>query len=61
LLTKANVGTGAVVAEEPDALPKPQATATQDSGTTEPTATPTEEALPDWVQGTNASVKSCSK
>jgi LCP family protein required for cell wall assembly len=61
VLTKANVGTGAVVAEEPDALPTPQATATQDSGTTEPTATPTEEELPDWVQGTNASVKSCSK
>jgi hypothetical protein len=61
VLAKANVGTGAVVAEEPDALPTPQATATQDSGTTEPTATATEEALPDWVQGTNASVKSCSK
>lgn len=61
VLAKANVGTGAVVAEEPEASPTP--TASQDSTTTEPSASaaPAEETLPDWVQGTNASVKSCSK
>jgi hypothetical protein len=55
ILAKANPGSGAVVAE--------------DTTTTEGSATPAEEAstspeaepLPDWVQGTKASVKSCSK
>ena len=59
VIAKANVGTGAVVAEDPAAT---------ESATEEPTlsesssdsATASEEALPEWVQGTNASVKSCS-
>lgn len=60
ILEKANVGTGAVVVEDP---------ADSESEVVE-TASPTQselvdpatssEPLPDWVQGTNASVKSCS-
>jgi LCP family protein required for cell wall assembly len=46
LLAKPNLGSGAVV-EEGDSE-------------TEPT-TVSEEALPDWAQGTNAATKSCSK
>ena len=52
---KANLGQGAVVAEEE-----------QPTGTTTETQAPTSESetvetLPEWVQGTKASVKSCSK
>jgi anionic cell wall polymer biosynthesis LytR-Cps2A-Psr (LCP) family protein len=60
VLAQANVGTGAVVAED-------TASASNDSAETQPSAEPdanasstSEEPLPDWVQGTNASVKSCS-
>jgi hypothetical protein len=52
VLEQANPGSGAVVAEE--STPAAE-------GSTETTATKSEEALPEWVQGTNASVKSCSK
>lgn len=54
ILAKANPGSGAVVAEEAE------------PGTAEPTTlsetvSTESEPLPDWVQGTKASVKSCSK
>jgi anionic cell wall polymer biosynthesis LytR-Cps2A-Psr (LCP) family protein len=51
ILEEANPGAGAVVAEESAPAEDPAA---------ETTATSSEEALPEWVQGTNASVKSCS-
>jgi len=51
VLEEANPGAGAVVAEE-SAPPKDPTTGTG--------ATASEEALPEWAQGTNASVKSCS-
>ena len=51
VLEEANPGAGAVVAEESAPATEPTA------GTA---ATASEEALPEWVQGTNASVKSCS-
>ena len=57
ILAKANPGSGAVVVEE-------EATAAG-SDASEPDASATRsnepEPLPDWVQGTKASVKSCSK
>lgn len=58
VLAKPNVGTGAVVVDEP--IPGGKETNSADEvGTTSSTAS--QVALPDWVQGTNASVKSCSK
>jgi hypothetical protein len=51
ILEEANPGSGAVVVEE---------TAPAEETSTETAATKSEEALPEWVQGTNASVKSCS-
>ena len=59
VLAKSNVGTGAVVAEDPEATQVPQES--EPSQTASTSATASEAALPDWVQGTNASVKSCSK
>ena len=66
IIEKANVGTGAVVAEEPldaEATAEPGETSepeTTDSATESATASSESEALPEWVQGTNASVKTCS-
>ena len=66
IIEKANVGTGAVVAEEPvepDAMAEPDATAepeTTEAATQSATTSTESEALPEWVQGTNASVKTCS-
>ena len=66
IIEKANVGTGAVVAEEPldaEATAEPGETfepETTDSVTESATASSESEALPEWVQGTNASVKTCS-
>jgi len=51
VLAEANPGSGAVVAEESAPAVEP---------TSEASASASEEALPEWVQGTNASVKSCS-
>ena len=60
IITKANPGSGAVVAEDP-ATAEPEPSASEAAGSETGTAESTEpEALPDWVQGTNASVKSCS-
>ena len=60
IIEKANVGTGAIVAEEPvdpEATAEPEAT----EAVTESATTSTEsDVLPEWVQGTNASVKTCS-
>ncbi|MEY3561652.1 MAG: hypothetical protein RL068_804 [Actinomycetota bacterium] len=60
VLAEANVGSGAVVVEEPTE----EATAEPTAQSTEPAAegevAPEEEVLPEWVQGTNASTKSCS-
>ena len=60
IIEKANVGSGAIVAEEPvdpEATAEPEAT----EAVTESATTSTEsEVLPEWVQGTNASVKTCS-
>jgi anionic cell wall polymer biosynthesis LytR-Cps2A-Psr (LCP) family protein len=57
ILAKANFGQGAVVAEDD--------TTQTNTSTTDATAAATEsepvETLPEWVQGTKASVKSCSK
>lgn len=69
IIEEANVGTGAVVAEDQgdseqadsestDAEPKTQSEGAQ---STEGSSVSSEsEPLPSWVQGTNASVKSCS-
>ena len=51
VLAEANPGSGAVVAEESAPAAEP---------TAESSASASEEALPEWAQGTNASVKSCS-
>ena len=61
VLEKANVGTGAVVAEEPASEDgqEPTEPTTEDSPESS-SATVSDEPLPEWVQGTNASVKSCS-
>lgn len=64
VLAQANLGPGAVVAE--DSEPAEQATDAEadseaNAGTAEPeVSSEGEEVLPEWVQGTNASVKSCS-
>jgi hypothetical protein len=47
VLAKPNLGSGAVVEETSEA--------------TEEVATVSEEALPEWAQGTNAATKACSK
>lgn len=66
IIEKANVGTGAIVAEEPldpEAATEPEATAEPEpteTATESATASSESEVLPEWVQGTNASVKTCS-
>ena len=57
ILAKANVGSGAVVAEEEAPADAVEVVAPESAATTSPGPEP----LPDWVQGTKASVKSCSK
>ena len=58
VLAEPNIGPGAVVAEDSEPVAK---TDEQEEASLEETAlTDSEEVLPDWVQGTNASVKSCS-
>lgn len=66
VLETANIGSGAVVLDDPNAAEETEA-----EPETEPEATfspdvsvstsPAAEPLPSWVQGTNASVTSCSK
>lgn len=57
LLAKANPGTGAVVQEDPNAEVAPTPSATEDSVA----SSTSDEPLPEWAQGTNASITSCSK
>lgn len=61
VLAEANVGTGAVVQETETS--ETEATATPESSSSEATSDsvePTEEALPEWAQGTNAATTTCS-
>lgn len=59
-LEAANIGPGAVLAEDPEAMEEAEAQ-TDVSGSPDAVIQNTEpEALPSWVQGTNASVTSCS-
>ena len=58
VLAEANLGPGAVVAEE--AEPAEQVENSEAAESDAIAASESEEALPEWVQGTNASVKSCS-
>lgn len=66
IIEKANVGSGAIVAEEPldpEAATEPEATAepeTTETVTESATTSSESDVLPEWVQGTNASVKTCS-
>ena len=64
ILSEANFGIGAIVAEEQSTdETNPQATPTEEPAATDPEASaePTAEALPEWAQGTNAATFSCSK
>jgi LCP family protein required for cell wall assembly len=62
ILETANIGSGAVVLDDPNAASEtesePEATSSPDDAVA---TSPTSEPLPSWVQGTNASVTSCSK
>ncbi|BDP99719.1 transcriptional regulator [Aquiluna sp. KACHI24] len=58
ILAKANFGQGAVVAEGEDASGE---SATTEGSQTAVSESEPVETLPEWVQGTKASVKSCSK
>lgn len=65
IIEQANVGTGAVVAEDQsDSESAESDTATESESVAESTqsasASTESDVLPEWVQGTNASVKSCS-
>ena len=62
ILQEANVGTGAIVVEEKSetSLEAEPETSDAPSSTPDPSETPTEEVLPEWVQGTTASTKTCS-
>jgi len=57
VLAEPNIGPGAVVAE--DSQPA-EAESEEGLESTEGSVSESEDILPDWVQGTNASVKSCS-
>ena len=66
ILEKANVGSGAVVVDDPNAQSESEGSAGTDSqegggADSELPASSSSQALPSWVQGTNASVTSCSK
>ena len=62
ILETANIGSGAVVLDDPNAASEtesePEATSSPDDAVA---TSPTPQPLPSWVQGTNASVTSCSK
>lgn len=61
ILAEANPGQGAVVVEDEADTGPTDSGAGQTSGADEAaTSAPEDEPLPDWVQGTNASTKSCS-
>jgi LCP family protein required for cell wall assembly len=61
ILAEANPGQGAVVVEAENTSTGSGAGSAQESGPdAAATSTPEDEPLPEWVQGTNASTKSCS-
>lgn len=60
ILETANIGPGAVLAEEPEATEEPEAQTDASGSPDAATQSTASEALPGWVQGTNASVTSCS-
>jgi LCP family protein required for cell wall assembly len=61
ILAEANPGQGAVVVEDENTSTESNAGSAQESGPdVAATSTPEDEPLPEWVQGTNASTKSCS-
>lgn len=61
ILAEANPGQGAVVVEDETGAGTTDSGAGQTSGADEAaTSAPEDEPLPEWVQGTNASTKSCS-
>ena len=59
VIAKANPGSGAIVVEEPVSESAEAESEASNPDTASTTSTESE-VLPDWVQGTNASVKSCS-
>lgn len=64
ILETANIGSGAVVLDDPNAPTETESEQEPETGSSsgpETVASPTAEPLPSWVQGTNASVTSCSK
>ena len=66
ILEKANVGSGAVVVDDPNAQSESEQSTEADSeesadADSQLPASSSSEPLPSWVQGTNASVTSCSK
>lgn len=68
ILASANLGVGAVVdetkapvASDSEQAVGPEATVDATAGSDETAASSEPEALPDWVQGTNAATFSCSK
>ena len=60
VLAEANLGPGAVVAEDSEPAEPPADTETELEPADNEVTSDSEEVLPEWVQGTNASVKSCS-
>ena len=62
IIAKANPGKGAVVVDDPATEEVETASPEEmlDPAAESATASAEPEVLPDWVQGTNASVKSCS-
>jgi hypothetical protein len=66
ILETANVGSGAVVVDDPNAQSESEESTEADSeesadADSQLPASSSSEPLPSWVQGTNASVTSCSK
>ena len=60
VLAEANLGPGAVVAEDSEPADQAADTETELGAADNEVTSDSEEVLPEWVQGTNASVKSCS-
>ena len=60
VLAEANLGPGAVVAEDSEPAEPAADTETELEAADNEVTSDSEEVLPEWVQGTNASVKSCS-
>lgn len=61
ILESANVGSGAIVVEDPNAKDDAQVDDDSEEAPDSAQSSTTSNTLPSWVQGTNASVTSCSK